>query len=173
MVAQGPAYDGLPKVHAAVLSRNDMADILSALSTPARTFLEQGTGGILASFRERFMATVPDYHERYQQTSGRPPLPDFLDHDGEFRLDRHTIRDYLNSGLIVGAPRISQADVVTTTPVHGLDTNGGHLEIPLVVMEIRSYEARHVNASTAWEHHLRLMLQARAAYDRARHLHNA
>lgn len=157
----------LNKVHAAVLARHNLSDLLAALPTDVREYLTANADTIRGEFERLFRKRLPDYDEGYGQAHELPPgTPVDL-----FRVTNGygiSVGGYIANGL-GGSAKAKQSVIWSTTTLDGLDTNGGRL-LPMVVMEIRSYGRRHVTAQEAIRHHLTLGETARQAYAQAEQL---
>ncbi|KPI20019.1 hypothetical protein OK006_9543, partial [Actinobacteria bacterium OK006] len=166
-LAHGSVYDGLGKVNAAVLSRNDMADIVEVLPTDVQEFFRAETAFIMRAMEERFRRRLPDFDRQYRKLERtQPPVTIYdllVDSPGG-----GTLGQYVQSGLVRGQlPRITQYYAFTTMDLRGLDRDAGNDEIPLVVVEVRSYGARHVTTVQAEQNYDRLEQEAFGLHARA------
>ncbi|MFE4824295.1 hypothetical protein ACFRFU_49775, partial [Streptomyces sp. NPDC056704] len=149
-LAQGWVYEELYKANAAVLSRNAMADIRDALPGDVQQFLEAHTTHILRAMEERFRRRIPNFDSEYRRILGATPPATIYDLSGGDVLSSGTVGEYAQGGLIRGYPHsMSQEHAFATVDLDGLDRDAGNHQIPLVVVEVRSYGARHVSTAQA------------------------
>jgi hypothetical protein len=152
----------LSKVQAAVLPRQEFASLLDTLPDSVKTYLHNNSEYIMQEFRKYFLRRIPTFEKILKRQWGVRNLPAFL--DVEIDDDRAlTIRDIVTTGLVVGHEPDFDSRYWGMTILDELDTNDGRL-LPMVVLEVRSYGARHVVASQARRDHMALQEAARAAY---------
>ncbi|WP_329295920.1 hypothetical protein [Streptomyces sp. NBC_01455] len=158
--------DQLNKVHAAILVRHDLTVLFSALPEDVKRYLGQNAGNFRQAFEKLFRARIPGYDTEYRKERGLP---------SEASVDLFNVKSvydipvgsYLASGL--GMANIKQEVIWSITTLKSLDTNNGLL-VPLVVLEVRSYDRRHSSAPEAIRQHMTLRDMAREAYATAANL---
>jgi hypothetical protein len=165
----------LEKAHAAVLPRHDPADVLAHLPDAARAFLSADARDIIKSFEKHLRARIPDYDEQLLRPLDLP-LDEYVEllelpieiTDGP---DEIQLKDFLLTGLADGhLPRIELNDTIRVTTLGDLDDNGG-ATVPLLVLEVRSYGSRHVQAPAMQADHERLMTFVRERYQHSQAMH--
>ncbi len=168
-VAHSLIYDGLDKVNAAVLARHDMQQILAALPPEVRDYLSRNADDIMSRFERSFRSTIPDYDDQLrdvhfdEEEGGGPATIDLLRPPIDWTRDIRaglpcSPANYLLGGLDPArAPQISQGQYMATSTLPGLDTrHEQELGLALVVLEVRSYGARHISAADARAQHEQL-----------------
>ena len=152
-VAHSLIYKGLGKVNAAVLSRHDMGHILAALPPEVRDYLRRNADDIINRFERSFQNRIPDYDDQFRNRN------DELGLRGPVTISKPTSpENYLLGGLDPArALERSQKQYMNMATLPGLDTrHHGELGFALIVLEVRSYGARHVSAADARVQHERL-----------------
>ena len=161
-VANRLVDEGLAKANAAVLARHDMAQVLALLPPEVRGYLRRNADAIMTSFEESFRNRIPDFDDRFREFEEVDDGPvDLLDPPVDWEEDTGlelSPENYLLGGLDPGrAPEISQEEFMAMNTLPDLDTRHRQgLRFALVVLEVRSYGARHVSAADAQAHHERL-----------------
>ncbi len=158
----------LNKAHAAVLARHDMGQILSVLPPEVRDYLGRNADDVISRFERSFRNRIPDYDDQFrarwfdQEDGGGPATINLLRPPmdwarGQFGLPLSPA-NYLLGGLDPArAPEIPQQTYMGMFTQPGLDAqHEENLGFALVVLEVRSYGARHVSARDAQVQHERL-----------------
>ncbi|WP_033341512.1 hypothetical protein [Catenuloplanes japonicus] len=183
-IAHGVVYAGLGKDNLAVAGRNTMAFVVDELPQPVRDHLGHDAVHLADAFRERVQRTVEELDERAAPLLRRMGATRFADvpypvrtHHGEDpasmeRLFGGTAHTYFQRGLR-GSPDDPFAEVVVDQfrslnvgAVPAPDRGNG--ELPLVVMEVRSYGERLQSVVDGIAHHRTLTDVARSTFARER-----
>ncbi|MFF2134107.1 hypothetical protein ACFVW1_54170, partial [Streptomyces olivochromogenes] len=155
----------LEKVQAAVLPRHDLSEIRAHLSRDVQEYLAFDAGSILQYFVDIFQARIPFFNELLESRGS-----DAVENVTEVKLTDArlgTTRDLILSGLWPAYQRnVRMRDLFTMNVLGPLDSGDGRL-LPQVVLEVRSYGARHVEAPMMIQHHETLRHAARLVYERS------
>ena len=150
------------KAFAAVLPRVDPDVMLGELAPGVIEFLSAHSGVLWQRFEETVRARIPGFDALASDFDDLP--------QGE-RVDMATlmwhdqsIRDFMLSGLDEAHEgMVAMSDMFATRVLPSLDDNDGTM-VPMVVLEVRSYGARHVDAETTEALHRQLVGEAVRAY---------
>jgi hypothetical protein len=143
----------LGKAHVAVLSRHAMADILRALPVNVQRLTKEKSEKIFEEFNHYSTRRITQSQVQRRNVTAE-----------ELEEISRRLRIYVRSGLDPQYWRVDQrATFGGMSALRELDTTGG-ASLPLVVMEVRSYGKRHVEATAAATYFKTLAREARKAY---------
>ena len=168
-MANGAVDTRMDKAHAAVLPRVDPALLLGQLPERIRQFLATDTEALWQAFEASLRGRMPDFDQLARAMNPTEPAGSRVSVARTTRHGRY-LWDFMLSGLdqdhrnVVGL-----RDVLGMTVLPALDEDTGGT-LPLVVVEVRSYGARHLTARDAEERHRRLTREAVLLHERVRRL---
>ncbi|WP_432163562.1 hypothetical protein [Streptomyces tendae] len=171
-LVQANVYEGLRKVNLAVLSRNSMADIFQVLPDPVKQFLKAESGYIMHAMEKRILARIKDFAGEYRRMRQEEPpssiysLPGDIYGDGESPSVGKYVADGLGKADSNEDP-VAQGMAFGANDLDDLDWKVTFDEIPMVVVEVRSYGARHVESVEAERQYSQLETVVRGLYERA------
>ncbi|MFD9293457.1 hypothetical protein ACFWBV_35485 [Streptomyces sp. NPDC060030] len=144
--------DDLRKVHAGALSRNNMQDILRELPSSVQQYLYGKRREIASEAIADIDSKLSEFYEMEISTGSLEPE------------EARNVNEYLRAGLGGNASAPQTAYFGGMNTLQGLDRDHKG-PLPFVVVEVRSYGARHVSADHARAYHSRLIQEARRAHD--------
>jgi hypothetical protein len=163
--------NGLAKNYTLIASRVDLTDMRGSLPRPVRRFLEDNAAWIGRRFQDRYHTDNRSSIRRAGLSSSTDLLSlawSYWDHARQANGPRHTVADYLNSGLIPTPPGghpVSQWEslgIGTGLPKPD-DNFGRRRSDPLAVLEVRFFGAQtHRDLAHVEEDYDRLERAARA-----------